>query len=338
MAAALSSCTLPLTSTVSSSLVEQASIVPVSSWTRQQEKVFENALAVHDQDTPDRWENIAALVPGMNAASVKDHYDLLVEDVDGIDAGRIPLPLYFFPSLSAVDGAGEPSVASGEGSSLRKGGNLNVGQSPAAAATSNGNCGTGKGASSKSSDQERRKGIPWTEEEHRLFLLGLDRYGKGDWRSISRNFVISRTPTQVASHAQKYFIRLNSMNKDRRRSSIHDITSVGNEDVVHTCQGPITGQAAAGPPLSHSPTSGITGGSVYGAPVGQPIAGPVGSTVGTPVLLPPLGVGGPYVARGALVRPVMPGAPIGVLPVAYSLSQPALQPAVQPASQPAAHQ
>ena len=32
---------------------------------------------------------------------------------------------------------------------------------------------------------------------------------------------------QVASHAQKYFIRLNSMNKkDKRRSSIHDITSV----------------------------------------------------------------------------------------------------------------
>ena len=43
----------------------------------------------------------------------------------------------------------------------------------------------------------------------RLFLLGLDKFGKGDWRSISRNFVISRTPTQVASHAQKYFIRLN---------------------------------------------------------------------------------------------------------------------------------
>ena len=48
-------------------------------------------------------------------------------------------------------------------------------------------------------DQERRKGIPWTEDEHRLFLLGLQKYGKGDWRSISRNFVISRTPTQARS-------------------------------------------------------------------------------------------------------------------------------------------
>ncbi|MFS7940571.1 putative transcription factor MYB-HB-like family [Helianthus anomalus] len=39
--------------------------------------------------------------------------------------------------------------------------------------------------------------IPWTEEEHKLFLLGLQKVGKGDWRGISRNFVKTRTPTQV---------------------------------------------------------------------------------------------------------------------------------------------
>lgn len=61
-----------------------------------------------------------------------------------------------------------------------------------------------------------------------MFLLGLDKFGKGDWRSISRNFVVSRTPTQVASHAQKYFIRLNSINKEKRRSSIHDITNASS--------------------------------------------------------------------------------------------------------------
>lgn len=64
----------------------------------------------------------------------------------------------------------------------------------------------------------------------RLFLMGLKKYGKGDWRNISRNFVITRTPTQVASHAQKYFIRQLSGGKDKRRASIHDITTVNIND------------------------------------------------------------------------------------------------------------
>lgn len=60
--------------------------------------------------------------------------------------------------------------------------------------------------------------------------MGLKKYGKGDWRNISRNYVVSRTPTQVASHAQKYFIRQHSGGKDKRRASIHDITTVNLND------------------------------------------------------------------------------------------------------------
>ncbi|MED6193588.1 hypothetical protein PIB30_020896 [Stylosanthes scabra] len=71
------------------------------------------------------------------------------------------------------------------------------------------------------------KGIPWNEEEHRLFLLGLEKLGKGDWRGISRNFVQSRTPTQVASHAQKYFLRQQQRQSNaprrKRRSSLFDM-------------------------------------------------------------------------------------------------------------------
>ncbi|KAK0573346.1 hypothetical protein LWI29_006815 [Acer saccharum] len=73
--------------------------------------------------------------------------------------------------------------------------------------------------------RERKRGVPWTEEEHKLFLLGLQKVGKGDWRGISRNFVKTRTPTQVASHAQKYFLRRFNQNRRRRRSSLFDITT-----------------------------------------------------------------------------------------------------------------
>ena len=68
-------------------------------------------------------------------------------------------------------------------------------------------------------------GVPWTEEEHRRFLFGLQKVGKGDWRGISRNFVKTRNPTQVASHAQKHFLRLNNVNRRRRRTSLFDITA-----------------------------------------------------------------------------------------------------------------
>ncbi|KAL0364624.1 UNVERIFIED_CONTAM: Transcription factor R1 [Sesamum angustifolium] len=73
--------------------------------------------------------------------------------------------------------------------------------------------------------RERKRGVPWTEEEHKLFLLGLQKVGKGDWRGISRNYVKTRTPTQVASHAQKYFLRRSNLNRRRRRSSLFDITT-----------------------------------------------------------------------------------------------------------------
>ncbi|EFJ09209.1 hypothetical protein SELMODRAFT_47768, partial [Selaginella moellendorffii] len=174
-------------------------------WSSEQDKLFEKALAGWEDkcDDPEgvagsRWEAVAALVPGKTAADVRAHYELLLRDISSIEAGLIALPCYSPRDALLV-----------KDSSLALDKKLGLPSS-----------------SCSSPDQERRKGIPWTEDEHRLFLLGLEKFGKGDWRSISRNFVVSRTPTQVASHAQKYFIRLNSIHKDKRRTSIHDITSV----------------------------------------------------------------------------------------------------------------
>ncbi|CAM8890275.1 hypothetical protein QQ045_027342 [Rhodiola kirilowii] len=68
--------------------------------------------------------------------------------------------------------------------------------------------------------QERKKGVAWSEEEHMSFLIGLEKLGRGDWRGISRKYVTSRTPTQVASHAQKYFLRIATLDNKKRRSSL----------------------------------------------------------------------------------------------------------------------
>ena len=61
----------------------------------------------------------------------------------------------------------------------------------------------------------------WTKEEHLKFLTGLEIHGKGQWKQIA-TLVGTRSPTQIQSHAQKYFLRQNQQVKNKR--SIHDLT------------------------------------------------------------------------------------------------------------------
>ena len=63
-------------------------------WTPKQNKRFENALAIFDKDTPDRWHNLARAVGGKTVEDVKRHYEKLVEDVKQIEEGHVPLPNY----------------------------------------------------------------------------------------------------------------------------------------------------------------------------------------------------------------------------------------------------
>ncbi|CAM0953580.1 unnamed protein product [Alopecurus aequalis] len=64
-------------------------------WTPKQNKMFEQALAVHDRNTPDRWHNIARAVGGGKSADeVRRYYELLVEDVAHIEAGNVSFPAY----------------------------------------------------------------------------------------------------------------------------------------------------------------------------------------------------------------------------------------------------
>lgn len=155
-------------------------------WTFEEDKAFEMALVANWMQ-PDRVAKCRAAVPRKSLDAMHHRYALLEADVSNIARGAVRLPVYNASVMPSP-----PPVPKGK----------------------------------KGAGEERRKGVPWTEEEHRLFVAGLAEFGKGDWRSISRNYVLTRTPTQVASHAQKYFIRMNSGKKsDKRRSSIHDITS-----------------------------------------------------------------------------------------------------------------
>ncbi|EPS58871.1 hypothetical protein M569_15942, partial [Genlisea aurea] len=63
-------------------------------WTAKENKDFEDALAVYDdQNSPERWRKVARAV-GRSIEEVKRHYDILVEDVTSIENGAVPLPKY----------------------------------------------------------------------------------------------------------------------------------------------------------------------------------------------------------------------------------------------------
>jgi len=78
----------------------------------------------------------------------------------------------------------------------------------------------------------------WTPEEHNRFLEALKLYGPKDVKGIS-NHVGSRNPTQVRTHAQKYFLKLQkekSKNPDGGNTSESDSSpeQTGPEETTPT--------------------------------------------------------------------------------------------------------
>ncbi|KAK6789147.1 hypothetical protein RDI58_012946 [Solanum bulbocastanum] len=65
----------------------------------------------------------------------------------------------------------------------------------------------GEESTSEARGMSSSKGRRWSEDERRVFLIGLDKLEKGNWTRIAKEFVPTRTSTQVASHAQRYFER-----------------------------------------------------------------------------------------------------------------------------------
>lgn len=109
-----------------------------SEWTKEENKKFESALAMFDEKTPDRWLKVAEMIPGKTVIDVIKQYQELEEDVSEIESGRFPIPGYLTSSFTLDLGDDRNFDANRKRPSAARG-----------------------------SDQERKKGIPWTEEEHR---------------------------------------------------------------------------------------------------------------------------------------------------------------------------
>eukprot|EP00258_Populus_trichocarpa_P025373 XP_024441392.1 protein RADIALIS-like 4 isoform X1 [Populus trichocarpa] len=59
-------------------------------WSWEENKLFEMALAVVDEEDPDRWKVVAAMVGGKKSEEdVQKHYVILLEDLQGIESGKL---------------------------------------------------------------------------------------------------------------------------------------------------------------------------------------------------------------------------------------------------------
>ncbi|PKI67849.1 hypothetical protein CRG98_011748 [Punica granatum] len=79
---------------------------------------------------------------------------------------------------------------------------------------------------------KRKNRVSWTEDEHRIFLLGLQRLKNCPtrWKTMSTYLLTNKSISEISSHAQKYFI-WEEHNEERQRKSINS-TILREEDKV----------------------------------------------------------------------------------------------------------
>ncbi|MED6121596.1 hypothetical protein PIB30_031701 [Stylosanthes scabra] len=159
-----------------------------------------------------RWEAVAARFPGKTPAQLQLHFQELLNDVNLIRDGcawppqmatditfqhnplSIPIINHQQHMTTVIaDKAVPPEImlpssamAAAEREQNQPANNNRIEHRPLRRAT-------GK--------KNNRKVEHWTKEEHRLFVTGLDKFGRSKWKEISRLYIRTKNPMQVATHA-----------------------------------------------------------------------------------------------------------------------------------------
>ncbi|PWA75086.1 hypothetical protein CTI12_AA245250 [Artemisia annua] len=133
-------------------LLLQSELMMDDTWTKEDELLFQSTLVMFPVDTEGRWEKIAERVPGKSADDVLAYHDALVLDVNDIESG----------CNVVEENVVEQNVVE-ENVVVKK----KRGRKPA---------GSRSGDQSRTSqkNEKRKKGTPWSEDEHRYSTIYLN--------------------------------------------------------------------------------------------------------------------------------------------------------------------